>query len=190
MGLLDNIGSFSIVGDGALVDTVRFPRSKPSCDCYAQGITKCAHPRIYSQPDCNSRWDSSREKYFNGDHLYMLSTSDSFYDLPLYPKLNPASRHDAVSFVTSFIEFTQRFSLGIVDKMLLDAEAIYRLLVHQGVEPFIDLNPRTKKIFSSECDVQISSKGIPICSIGKEIEYRYILSIYWPGAAIFVSQSN
>ena len=174
LGLLDNIGSFGIAGDGTPLETARFPRSKPSCDCYAQGITKCDHPRIYSQPDCNSGWDSSREKYFNGYHLYMLSTSNSYYDLPLYPKLNPASRHDSVSFVTSIIEFSQRFPLDIVDKILLDAahdaEAIYELLVHQGVEPFIDLNPRTKKNFSTECDIQISPKDIPICPIGKEMK--------------------
>jgi hypothetical protein len=51
----------------------------------------------------------------------MISTSDSFYDLPIYPKLNPASRHDSVSFVTSFIKFFQRYSLGNTSKMLLDA---------------------------------------------------------------------
>ena len=174
LGLLDNIDSFGIAGDGTPLETARFPRSKPSCDCYAQGITKCDHPRIFSQPDCNSGWDSSREKYFNGYHLYMLSASSSFYDLPLYPKLNPASRHDSVSFVTSFIEFSQRFPLGIVDKMLLDAahdaEAIYELLINQGIEPFIDLNPRTKKNFSTESDIQISPKGIPICPIGKKMK--------------------
>lgn len=174
LGLLGDLTSLGVVGDGTPLETARFPRSKSTCDCYAQGITKCNHPRLYSQPDCNSRWDSSREKFFNGYHLYMLSTSDSPYDLPLYPKLNPASRHDAVSFVTSYIEFSQRFSLGIIDKMLLDAahdaEAIYELLVHQGIEPFIDLNPRTKENFSSESDIKISFKGIPICPIGKEMK--------------------
>ncbi len=51
-----------------------------------------------------------------------------------------------------------------------DAEAIYLLLEHQGIEPFIDLNPRTKKNFSSESDIQISPKGIPICPTGKEMK--------------------
>jgi hypothetical protein len=174
LGLLGNLQSLGAVGDGTPVETARLPRSKPICDCCAQGINNCSHPRHYSQPDCNSGWDSSREKYFFGYHLYMISTSDSPYDLPLYPRLQPASRHDSVSLVVSSIEFLQRFSLGTIDRILLDAahdaEAIYTLLVHNNIEPFIDLNPRTKKNYSSDGDIKISSKGIPICPIGKEMK--------------------
>jgi len=174
LGLLGNLDSLSAAGDGTPVATASFPRSKPSCDCYAQGVANCNCPRIFSQPDCNTGWDSSREKYYNGYSLYMISACDSFYDLPLYPRLHPASRHDSVCFVTGSIEFAQRFSLGTIDRFLLDAahdaEAIYELLEHQGVEAFIDLNPRTKTNFSSEGDIKISPKGIPICPIGKEMK--------------------
>ncbi len=174
LGLLGNLDSLGVAGDGTPLETARYPRSKPTCDCSAQGITKCNHPRLFSQPDCNSGWDSSRERYFNGYHLYMISTSDSPYDLPLYPRLQPASRHDAVSFVASSIEFSQRFSLSTIDKMLLDAahdaEAIYELLVYHDIEPFIDLNLRTKKNYSTESDIQISPKGIPICPIGTQMK--------------------
>ena len=174
LGLLGNLNSLAVAGDGTPLETARYPRSKPACDCSAQGIAICIHPRFYSQPDCNSGWDSSRERFFNGYHLYMISASDSPYDLPLYPRLQPASRHDALSFVASSIEFSQRFSLGTIDKFLLDAahdaEAIYELLLHQHIEPFIDLNPRTKKNFSTISDIQISPKGIPVCSIGKEMK--------------------
>lgn len=174
LGLLGNPQALGVAGDGTPLETARFPRSKSTCDCSAQGVKDCNHPRWYSQPDCNSGWDSSREKYFFGYHLYMISASDSHYDLPIYPRLQPASRHDSVSFVVSFIEFSQRFSLGTVDKILLDAahdaEAIYNLLVQNGIEPFIDLNPRTKKNYSSDGDIKISSKGIPICPIGKEMK--------------------
>lgn len=173
LGLLGNLQSLSTAGDGTPVATASFPRSKPSCDCYAQSGAKCNCPRLYSQPDCNSGWDSSREKYYNGYSLYMISACDSPYDLPLYPRLHPASRHDSVSFVTGSIEFAQRFTLGTVSKFLLDAahdaEAIYELLEHQEIEAFIDLNPRTKTNFSSEGDIKISPAGIPICPIGKEM---------------------
>jgi DDE family transposase len=174
LGLLGNRSSISVAGDGTPLVTASFPRSKPSCDCYAQGIAMCDHPRLFSQPDCDSGWDSSREKYYNGYSLYMISACDSKYDLPLYPRLQPASRHDSVSFVTGSIEFAQRFTLGTINRFLLDAahdaEAIYELLDHQGIEPFIDLNPRTKENFSSEGDIKISAKGIPICPIGKEMK--------------------
>jgi hypothetical protein len=56
--------------------------------------------------------------------------------------------------VVSSIEFSQWYTLGTVEKMLLDAahdaDAIYELLDHQSIEPFIDLNVRTKKNFSTE----------------------------------------
>lgn len=168
LGLLGDINSLTVAGDGTPIVTSVYPRSKPTCNCHAQGIANCKHSRIYSQPDCNSGWDSSREKFFNGYHLYMISAPDSYYDLPLYPKLQPASRHDAVSLVVSSTEFKQRFTLGNVDRMLLDAahdaDAIYHLLDHQKIEPFIDLNNRNKKNTATSSDISISPKGIPICS--------------------------
>lgn len=174
LDLLGDLKSLGAAGDGTPLETLRYPRSKSTCKCSAQGITKCNHPRLYSQPDCNLDWDSSKERYFNGYHLYMISASDSPYDLPLYPRLQPASRHDAVSFVASSIEFLERFSLGTIDKMLLDAaydaEAIYELLHHQNIETFIDLNHKAKKNYSTKCDIQISPKGIPICPMGKKMK--------------------
>ncbi|MGV8146416.1 MAG: hypothetical protein ACLKAK_09190 [Alkaliphilus sp.] len=45
--------------------------------------------------------------------------------------------------------------------------AIYELLKHLSIEPFIDLNPRTKHNLSTACDIQISPKGVPISSSKK-----------------------
>lgn len=173
-GLLGDINALGIVGDGTPIETARYPRSKRTCDCSAQGLENCNHSRYFSQPDIDSGWDSSRERYFNGYHLYMISTSDSRYDLPLYPRLQPASRHDSVSLVASAIEFSQRTTLGTIDRMLLDAahdaEPIYELLDHYHIEPFIDLNVRTKKNFSTESDIQISPEGTPVCSAGLKMK--------------------
>lgn len=172
LGLLGDLNCLSAAGDGTPIVTANYLRSKSTCDCRARGIAECNHPRVYSQPDCDSGWDSAREKHFNGYHMYMISAADSKYDLPLYPRLQPASRHDAVSLVLSAVEFKQRFTLGTVDKMLLDAahdaESIYFLLEQQGMEPFIDLNVRSKKNKESKSanDIQISPKGIPICPKG------------------------
>lgn len=176
LGLLGDLDRLSAAGDGTPIVTSVYRRSKPDCDCRARGIAECNHPRIYSQPDCNSGWDSARERYYTGYHLYMISAADSKHDLPLYPRLQPASRHDSVSLVVSTIEFKQRFTLGTVDKMLLDAahdaESIYVLLDHQGMEPFIDLNVRSKKntVSQGDPDIQISPKGIPICPKGNPMK--------------------
>jgi hypothetical protein len=51
----------------------------------------------------------------------------------------------------------------MVDKMLLDAAhdagAIYDLLAHQNIEPFIDLNVRSTKPLETGSDIRISPKG-------------------------------
>ena len=174
LGLLGDMNALSVAGDGTPIVTAAYPRSKSTCDCRAQGLADCNHPRIYSQPDCNSGWDSARVKYFNGYHLYMISAANSPYDLPLYPRLQPASRHDSISLVVSAIEFKQRFTLGTVGKILLDAahdaEAIYHLFDYQNIEPFIDLNKRGKKATTTPGDIKISPNGTPICSINLEMK--------------------
>jgi len=64
--------------------------------------------------------------------------------------------------------------LGTVEKVLLDAahdaESIYKLMDHNQIEPFIDLNFLAKKNFSEECGIKISSEGIPICPIKKKMK--------------------
>jgi len=62
--------------------------------------------------------------------------------------LHPAFQHDAISFVVGSAEFSQRFTLGRIDKALLDtahdAMAIYEFLRNQqchrdfaGGQPFL-----------------------------------------------------
>lgn len=174
LGLLGDLNQLNVAGDGTPVVTSARPRSKSTCKCRAQGLANCNHPRIYSQPDCDSGWDSSREKYFSGYHLYMMNACDSPHDLPLYPRLHLASCHDSVSFVLSSVELTQRFTLGTLDKILLDAahdaEAIYQLIDHQSQEPIIDLSKRGKKNLETTSQIKISPEGVPICPKGKKMK--------------------
>ncbi|QQK76320.1 transposase [Salicibibacter cibarius] len=174
LGLLGDADHLSIAGDGTPLVTQAYRRSKATCDCRARGITGCNHHRYYSQPDCDPGWDSSRERYFNGYHLYMFTAADSPHDLPVYPRLQPASRHDAVSLVASSVEFQQRFTLGTTRRMILDAahdaQAIYELLIHQEIEPFIDLNTRSKTNIETGSDIEISPEGIPICPKGTKMK--------------------
>ncbi|TFJ93047.1 transposase [Lentibacillus salicampi] len=170
LGILGGVEQLNVAGDGTPVVTAR---SKPTCDCRTQGIANCKHPRIYSQPDCDGGWDSSRVKYFHGYHLYMINACDSPYDLPLCPRLNAASCHDSVGFIVNWAEFSQRVNLGATDKILLDAAhdaySIYELIDHQQMEPIIDLNKRAKKNLETVSDIQISPEGVPIFPIGKKM---------------------
>lgn len=53
-----------------------------------------------------------------------------------------------------------------------DAESIYLLLEHQGMEPFIDLNIRSKKNMTSRTasDIQLSPAGTPIFPNGNPMK--------------------
>ncbi|WP_231514856.1 hypothetical protein [Oceanobacillus salinisoli] len=50
LGLLEDVNQLNVAGDGTPVATDSHTRSKPTCDCRAQGIAQCDHGRIYSQP--------------------------------------------------------------------------------------------------------------------------------------------
>ncbi|MEA1974767.1 MAG: hypothetical protein U9N10_04310 [Bacillota bacterium] len=76
---------------------------------------------FYSQPDINSGWDSSRGKYYNGYDLYMLTACDSHNDLPIYSKLNKASMHDSIGLLLILNEFSHRFTICPMTKILLDS---------------------------------------------------------------------
>ena len=170
MGLLGDLNHLNIAADGTPVRTSARGRSKRICSCKAQGINSCSCRRHYSQPDCNYGWDSHRKCYFYGYHLYMFTAADSKHDLPLYPRLHRASRHDSLSLLVSAHEFSYRFPSFKWSRVLLDsahdAMPIYKFLLAKGIEPFIDLNPRNlgKAIYKD--DFTISTNGIPICKKG------------------------
>lgn len=97
-GLLD-LKNLSLAGDGTPVYTAARERKKRTCNCLEKGVHDCKCDRFYSQPDCGIRWDSLRERYYFGYDLYMLTASDSVNDLPVFPFLSPASRHDSIGFL-------------------------------------------------------------------------------------------
>jgi hypothetical protein len=170
LGLLGDPDHLSIAADGTPIRTSSRGRSKRDCSCREQGIDSCSCRRRYSQPDCDYGWDSSRDCYFHGYHLYMFTAADSKHDLPLYPRLHRASRHDSVSLLVSAHEFSHRFPTFTWSRALLDAAhdamPIYKLLLAKGVQPFIDLNPRKLGHTTYKDDFTLSAEGVPICKKG------------------------
>ncbi len=83
-GLIDP-EHLALAGDGTPVRTAAQQRKKRICECKEKGCSSCNCRRHYSQPDCNWGWDSHRECYFFGCHLYMYVASDSYSDLPVAP---------------------------------------------------------------------------------------------------------
>jgi len=89
---------------------------------------------------------------------------------PLYPRLGPASRHDAVSLVVSFKEFEQYDPNWRFKRILLDAAhdalPFYRYFESKGTLPFIDLNKRQTGNKKYKDTLTVSAHGVPICQKG------------------------
>lgn len=170
LGLLSDTQDISTSGDGTPVVTYARPRYKKICDCKEKGIPHCDCDRFYSQPDCDTGWDSSRERFFNGYHMYTYTACGSFYDLPLMPFLYKASQHDSISLVKSLNVFSCAYKDYVFSRMLLDsahdAMPIYRYLNHLGIQPFIDLNKRNSGNTKYNDEFTISPDGIPLCKKG------------------------
>ena len=113
-GLIDPM-HLSLAGDGTPVRTAAQQRKKRICDCKEKGCSSCNCKRHYSQPDCNWGWDSHRECYFFGYHLYMYVASDSYSDLPVFPLLERGfqTRH---AFVSAFLFYDENIPSGIPDR--------------------------------------------------------------------------
>ena len=161
----------SLAGDGTPVRTQARLRYQKTCDCFEKkGILHCNCKRKFSQPDCNVGWDSSRDCYFNGYHLYMYVASDSENDLPVFPLLERASRHDMLSFLHSFFKMRRWLPEFNIEKILLDAahdaDAVYRYFQTEGITPFIDLNEGNTGQFVYKDTFTIDKDGTPICNKG------------------------
>ena len=138
-----NPDHLALAGDGSPVVTARLERSKRICNCAPGSDCKCK--RKFSQPDCSWGWDSSRDKYFFGYHLYMFVASDSTNDLPVFPMLERASRHDMLSFLHTFFSMKSYLPEFHIEKLLLDsahdAYPVYDYCKANGITPFIQWCP-------------------------------------------------
>lgn len=165
----------SLAGDGTPVRTSSLLRSKRLCDCREMGINDCHCKRKFSQPDTNSGWDSSRECYFNGYHLFMFVASDSHNDLPVFPMLERASRHDMLSFLHSFFTMKAYLPEFRLEKLLLDSAMdsipLYEYCKKEGISPFIDLKKTNNGNFRYKDSFTIDQDGVPRCKLGLRMHH-------------------
>ena len=100
----------------------------------------------------------------------MYVASDSHSDLPVFPLLERASRHDMLSFLHSFFSMKAYLPEFRIEKLLLDsahdAYAVYEYCRRENITPFIDLNPGHTGHFTYKGDFTIDEDGVPICKMG------------------------
>ena len=110
------------------------------------------------------------ECYYFGYDLYMMAASDSENDLPVFPFLGPASRHDSIGFLYNWFSMQQFLPQANVTKLLLDsahdAMPYYEYCRDHGITPFIDLNADRGRPPVYKNDFTINNEGVPICREG------------------------
>jgi hypothetical protein len=166
-------GHLSLAGDGSPIETARLEHSKRICKCEKGSDCKCK--RRFSQPDCSWGWDSSRDRYFFGYHLYMFVASDSENDLPVFPLLERASRHDMLSFLHTFFSMKSYLPEFRIEKLLLDSAhdsyPLYDYCKSNGITAFIDLNPGHSGHYKYKDDFTIADDGVPVCQMGLRMHH-------------------
>jgi len=165
-------GHIRMSGDGTPVVTSARMRSHHTCDCASKGIYNCNCDRYYSQPDCDIGWDSSRDRYYFGYDMYVLT--DTSHDLPLIALLHPASKHDSHSFCEAFFRLRAFAPDLMLSQLILDSAhdnmATYRLCQQNNITPFIDLNLGNSKKTVDYHGVTLGPDGIPVCSAGHKMK--------------------
>ena len=165
--------SLSIAGDGTPFVTSARERKHRICNCADKGISDCDCQRYFSQPDCDIGWDSSRNCFYHGYGLYMLVAADSESDLPVFPLLNPASKHDSHGFPETYFRMKNFLPDFHVSKWILDsahdAMPYYTYCRNQGIQPFIDLNEKRGIKVPYKDDFTIGKDGIPVCKAGRKM---------------------
>lgn len=170
-GLL-NPEKLCLAGDGTPVVTAARARSHHVCDCIKKGIFNCECPRYFPQPDCNIGWDSSRDAWYFGYDLYLLTDSEN--DLPVFPILHQASKHDSHSFCEAIFRHNA-FSSDLKPKQLLldsahDNMATYKLCQRDHIQPFIDLNLGNTKKGQDYHGITLTPDGVPVCQAGLKMK--------------------
>lgn len=175
--LLGNPTEMIVSGDGSPLRTGASGHGKRSCTCSKKEHCEC--PRIYSDPDADFGWDSHREVYFFGHHIYEIVCTTGGHDLPLALRLDPASTSDYVAVLKTFehLRKTLRDHSELkISEMILDAGhdagPIYRYFVDHGVWPYIPLKTEAPAHHPHREKVALSKRGVPLCQAKVEMVLR------------------
>ena len=170
MGLLGDLRSLVMAGDGTSIRSHAADFGHATCTCKKDGLPKCSCYRRYSDPTATCGWDSHREEYYFGYRLHALVSHFEAKDLPLQVSAEGAHTPDVVMGVEATLRLTKRFSLPDlrthVSKAVwdagYDAMGFYRLHAALGIAPLIPLATVAK---TPACVDQIprNDEGTPLC---------------------------
>lgn len=172
LGLID-AASLTAAGDATCLPVPSSPYGIKDCDCLKKGVFSCKCERRYSDIDARWGWDSSKEQWFYGHSLYMLSCYNKIFhvDLPLYFRFVNANRHDSIPGVVALAEYRELCPDLPIRNIVLDSAhdnyPTYHLCNEWDMIPFIDLNPGNNGNLTYPGAVTVNEKGVPVCIEGQ-----------------------
>lgn len=105
----------------------------------------------------------------------MFVASDSYSDLPVFPLLERASRHDMLSFLHTFFSMKSYLPDFHLEKLLLDsamdAVPVYEYCKAEGIQPFIDLKKTNNGNYKYKDTFTIDPDGVPRCKLGLRMHH-------------------
>jgi hypothetical protein len=174
-GLLGNLESMTVSGDGSALPTGASPNGKPACKCHENGIYKCEHDRYYSDHTANWGYDSYRDCYYFGHSFYQHVVSTNGHDLPMQVSISQASETDFTSSMKSLDRLKKALKEHRLEWQIQymvydaghDATGIYEYVMEDGITPVIALNPRSGTYPSPTGNAdRVNENGIPLCPAG------------------------
>jgi hypothetical protein len=175
MGLLGSLDKLVACGDGSALPTGASRHGKRTCSCPKSARCEC--PRIYHDPDAAIGYDSYRERYFFGHHIYELCVSSQGHDLPLHLRLDPGNESDFTASLKaldrlrkllrhSHPEMTIRY---LVQDKGHDGENNYRFPLEHDILPVIPLSKDAPATHPMRPELNLSCRGVPLCKAGIEM---------------------
>ncbi len=174
-GLLGNLESMTVSGDGSALPTGASPNGKPACKCHENGIYKCQHDRYYSDPTANWGYDSYRDCYYFGHTFYQHLVSTNGHDLPMQVSISQASETDFTLSMKGLDRLKKALKehglewriQNVVYDAGHDATGIYEYVMEDDIIPIIALNSRSGvyPVPTGSAD-KVNENGIPLCPAG------------------------
>jgi hypothetical protein len=158
-GLLGNTAALVVASDGSPLVTNANGRGKRVCDCL----------RVYTDPDASWEYDSYRETYFFGHHLYELTVSRQGVDLPLSLSLSSGNENDQTAGIRAWDRWpkTMRqdcpgWAVAVaIEDAGHDSLANHTFFGEHGIKPVIPLAQPAPRVPSVRPDLLLSERGVP-----------------------------
>ena len=181
-GMLGDLCSLIVYGDGSTLPTQASRYGKPTCDCRKNGIFKCDHhDRIYFDATADFGFDSYKDISYFGHRYYQHCTAFNGHDLPLHVTIGPASETDYTLSLKSFDRMVKTFvECGFNPNISIvcydaghDAKGIYNYLLSLNHKPVIPLNPRSPNPKCTGTANCVNSEGVPLCKAGIPMKFHH-----------------